>query len=82
MSKRKAVDFGALSQAIANPIEPIKKLEAKAQGVAPSRAGKVQIGVHVDPDKRARLKIASVKAGRSVADLMEEGLDHVLAKYE
>jgi hypothetical protein len=81
MSKRKVISMDSIADAAANPIEPIKKLEAQAQGKAPSRMGKVQIGVHVDPDTRAHLKVVAAHTGRSVADLMEEGIQLVLAKH-
>jgi len=81
MSKRKPVNYDALVDAVENPIEPIKKLEAQAAGVAPSRAGKVQIGVHVAPETRAQLKVIAAQRDMSVKALMEEGIELVVKKY-
>lgn len=81
MSKRKSLNIDALSDAVANPIAPVKKLEAQAAGKPPSRADTVQIGVHVMPEVRQKLKLISVETDTPVNTLMLDALDLLFAKH-
>ena len=80
-AKRKSIDISALSDAVANPIEPVKKLEAKAAGKPPSRADTVQIGVHVTPETRKKLRLISLETDTPVNTLMIDALDLLFAKH-
>ncbi|VVS99857.1 ribbon-helix-helix domain-containing protein [Hoeflea sp. EC-HK425] len=82
MSKRKPIDFSALSDAAATPTNPIRKLEASAQGKAPARMGKVQISAFVEPEVRNELKALAALNGRSLNDLLEEAFQMVRDRYK
>ena len=81
MRKRKSLDINALSDAVATPIEPVKKLEAQAAGKPLSRANTVQIGVHLLPEKRQKLKQISLETGIPINMLMLDALDLLFAKH-
>ena len=81
MRVRKKINMDALEIAAGQPVKPIQKVEAKAAGTVPSRIGKVQIGVHVDPETRVQLKMLALAQERSIKDVMEEGIALVLSKH-
>lgn len=81
MSKRKSLDIAALTDAAGETVAPIAKLEAKSAGKAPSRAGKVQMGVFVDPSVRTQIKRIALEQDRSVSALLDEAIEGVLQKY-
>lgn len=82
MSKRKTIDMGALEAVAGDKVTPIKKLEAKQAGRAPSREGKVQIGAFVPEATRTRLKILAIEQGKGVGDLIEEAIGTLLSKHK
>lgn len=82
MSKRKVLDIAALDVVAGAPEQTVKKLEIKATGKAPSRAGKVQISAFVSDDVRKRLKIIATQQDRSLNDLLSEGFELLFERYE
>lgn len=81
MSRKKPIDAASLRAVAGTVTPPIEKLEAKSEGKAPSRTGKVQISAFVPEDKRTRLKIVSAKTGQGVSDLIEQAIDAMLVKH-
>lgn len=82
MNKRKPLDIGALDVVAGAPEQTVRKLETKAAGKAPSRAGKVQISAFVSDDTRKQLKLLATEQGRSLNDLLSEGFDLLFEKYK
>lgn len=81
MSKRKQLDIAALDVITGAPEQTVKKLELKADGKAPSRAGKVQVSAFVAEETRKRLKLIAMQQDRSLNELLTEGFDMLFERY-
>lgn len=50
--------------------------------VAPSRAGKVNLAIWTDPERRQRLKVLAAMSGESAAEIIERALDREMDRME
>ena len=47
--------------------------------VAPSRQGKVNIGIWTTPERRNALKVKAAQTGKTVQELVEQAIDKVVS---
>jgi len=88
MAKRTTLNVSALRAAAEPQPNPVDKLEQAKAGTGTtagrqrSRIGKVAIQGFFEPQLRDRLKILSVRTGRTVEDLLGEAIADFLERNE
>jgi len=85
MAKRKTLDVSAVEAVAAPQANPVEGLERSKVGGTKgqrSRIGKVPITGYFAPELRNRMKILSVRTGRTVEDLLGDAIEGFLEREE
>lgn len=81
MAKRKTLDLDAVEAVAVPQANPVERLEHRKAGSTKgqrSRIGKVPIAGYFAPELRDRLKILSVRTGRTAEDLIGDAIGEFL----
>lgn len=84
-TKRSALNVAALRTVAGPQADPVEKLErpkARFGAQQRSRIGKVPIQGYYPEETRDRLKVLSIRTKKTVEELLGEGIEHVLQKYD